>query len=136
LELSPYAGNRSVPLSQFPAIWQQNKAVGLYLAADSYRLANPNPHPVPLNENMTLSIKTTVYTAPSFLNLSQLVLSPQALPTYEHIGNWYHVRTKNGNTWLYVPNASLSHPVTNNPTPSNPTTPGNPTSSQPVTSRN
>ncbi len=33
IEIAPYVGPRPVPLSDFPDVWNKNKAVGLYLAA-------------------------------------------------------------------------------------------------------
>lgn len=39
-ELSPYVGNRPVPLSNFDRIWKQNYSVGLMLADEAYKNRN------------------------------------------------------------------------------------------------
>ncbi|WP_200894703.1 M14 family metallopeptidase, partial [Bacillus alveayuensis] len=39
-EVSPYVGERPVPLSNFPRIWQQNYSIGLMLADEAYRNRN------------------------------------------------------------------------------------------------
>lgn len=38
-ELSRYVGNANVPVSRFTRIWNQNRAVGLYVAQESAKLS-------------------------------------------------------------------------------------------------
>jgi len=38
IEISPYVGETSVPLSYFPSIWSENRAIGLYTANEGYKL--------------------------------------------------------------------------------------------------
>jgi murein tripeptide amidase MpaA len=42
-ELGNYAGNTHVPVSEYPAIWSQNKYVGLYVAQEGYKLYVKSP---------------------------------------------------------------------------------------------
>ena len=46
VEISPYVGETSVPLSYFPSIWSENKAVGLYTANEGYKLYMNKYNPV------------------------------------------------------------------------------------------
>ena len=39
-ELSPYVGNRPVPISNFDRIWRQNHSIGLMLAEEAYKNRN------------------------------------------------------------------------------------------------
>lgn len=38
IEIAPYAGQTHVPLKNFPKIWSQNQAVGLYTAQEGFKL--------------------------------------------------------------------------------------------------
>ncbi|WP_242611815.1 stalk domain-containing protein [Fictibacillus sp. BK138] len=67
-ELGNYAGNTHVPVSEYPAIWSQNKYVGLYVAQEGYKLYLKSPRYNP-EQKITVQIngKTFSYDENAYL---------------------------------------------------------------------
>lgn len=59
-ELGNYAGNTHVPVSEYPAIWSQNKYVGLYVAQEGYKLYVNSPRYEP-EQKITVKVNGELF---------------------------------------------------------------------------
>lgn len=68
-EISPYVGEKAVPLSYFSSIWDENRLVGLYVADEAYKLyVNKHPEEIYFDNhsiNDWSSIKNHEYLTPN-----------------------------------------------------------------------
>lgn len=99
IELGRFAGDTNVPLSAFDRIWNQNQAVPLYVASESYKLWLNKQKYIPLEGvRADLVKKTPLYT--KSMQKTNLVLSPQRVSVLGEKANWYLIKTYAGDMWI------------------------------------
>ncbi|WP_379155064.1 M14 family zinc carboxypeptidase [Paenibacillus sp. sgz5001063] len=100
IEIANYAGESSVPLSQFSSIWSENKQVGLYTAMQSYSLWLKKQKVQYLQQSMSLLGGTELY--PSIgASVGHTQLQPQKIHVIARKGDWYQVQAKEGLGWIH-----------------------------------
>ncbi|WP_432360485.1 M14 family zinc carboxypeptidase [Sporosarcina sp. UB5] len=98
-ELGRFAGETNVPLSAFDRIWQQNEAVPMYAATESYQLWLDKQKLVYLSDvRVDLLKKTPLYSKP--LKSANQTLNPQRVSVVGEKADWYLIRTAAGNMWI------------------------------------
>ncbi|MBT2641701.1 S-layer homology domain-containing protein [Bacillus sp. ISL-41] len=101
-ELSPYVGNRHVPQSNFPKIWDRNKTVGLWMAAKAGEIFPEKS--IYLSAKMKLDKSYTLYKSPSFDSITSNKIASEIVSAKRKQGNWYLIGTSFGDRWIYVSN--------------------------------
>lgn len=99
-ELGPYVGNRHVPQSNFPKIWDRNKTTGLWMAAKAGEIFPAES--VYLSAKMKLDKSYTLYTKPSFDSITSNKIASEIVSAKRKQGNWYQIGTSFGDRWIYV----------------------------------
>lgn len=98
-ELGKFAGQTNVPLSAFDRIWQQNEAVPMYAATESYQLWLNKQKLVYLSDVRVDVLKNTMlYTKP--LKPANQTLAPQRVSVVGEKADWYLIETEKGNMWI------------------------------------
>jgi g-D-glutamyl-meso-diaminopimelate peptidase len=98
IEISPYVGERHVPVSSFNKIWNENKSVPLALMD---RLVKEMPVKVEtINQPMTLFVQTALYTSPSAQSKTTTSLNPQSIHVTTKTGDFYRVKTWLGDRYI------------------------------------
>ncbi|WP_052087790.1 M14 family metallopeptidase [Paenibacillus wynnii] len=100
LEIAKYAGESSVPLSQFSRIWSENKEVGLYSAKQSYSLWLEKQKLQYLQQTMSLLAGTEFYTKIGAV-VGVTNLQPQRIQVSARKGDWYQVKGDIGVGWIH-----------------------------------
>ncbi|MCM3576482.1 S-layer homology domain-containing protein [Mesobacillus subterraneus] len=101
-ELSSYVGNRHVPQSNFPKIWERNKTTGLWMAAKAGEIFPEKS--IYLSAKMKLDKSYTLYKSPSFDSITSNTIASEIVSAKRKQGNWYQIGTSFGDRWIYVSN--------------------------------
>lgn len=107
-EISYYVGNRHVPLSVFPEVWERNHSIGLWSAAEAYNLKYKSKNEKEFTETLNLTRNHNLYSSSSFNVKPESVLTPQTVQAVAKYRNWYKIKTEAGMKWIVVPQ-SLDH---------------------------
>ncbi|UQZ35240.1 gamma-D-glutamyl-meso-diaminopimelate peptidase [Paenibacillus sp. PK3_47] len=100
VEIAPYAGESNVPLKQFGRVWNDNKNVGLYSAAQSYSLWLAKQQVQYLQQSMDLLAGTELYAKIGSTN-GGVPAGPQSLQVIARKGDWYQVQADEGLGWIH-----------------------------------
>ncbi|MFF2908756.1 M14 family zinc carboxypeptidase [Paenibacillus sp. NPDC057934] len=100
IEIARYAGEGSVPLSEFNRIWSENKEVGLYSAKQSYDLWIGKQKVQYIQKTMSLLAGTELYFKIGAKE-SIAAVPPQEIKVIASKGDWYQVSTQQGNGWIH-----------------------------------
>ncbi|MCA1064573.1 M14 family zinc carboxypeptidase (plasmid) [Rossellomorea sp. AcN35-11] len=101
-ELAVSVGDREVPLSAFPSIWDRNKTIGIWLGAETY--TNNLQPPEPSAKKIILDEEFLTYSKPSFFDIDKTIIKPGTYAVTEEINNWYRIVTPFGEKWILHPN--------------------------------
>jgi g-D-glutamyl-meso-diaminopimelate peptidase len=100
-EIGIKPGEDNLPVSAFPTIWQQNKAMGLYIANEGYQLWQQKVPVKKIDTQVTLvEPVNAIHDSPSNPT-TYCYLSPQTVHAFEQQGNWFHIDTWLGDKWIY-----------------------------------
>lgn len=100
IEIARYAGEGSVPLSEFSRIWAENKSVGVYSAQKSYDLWLAKQKVRYVQKPMSLLAQTELYFTIG-AKASIHMLPPQDLKVTAIKGDWIQVASKQGTGWIH-----------------------------------
>jgi len=101
LELGGYQEDTSLPLRTFPGIWGKNQDIGLYIAAEGYKLWRERPAMVKANENIQLLETAKLYNRPDEAYPVGAELSGK-VTTEAKLGDWYRISTWLGAKWIHL----------------------------------
>lgn len=100
IEIGDYAGERSLPLSQFNTIWNENREVGLYTALRTYNLWLGKQKVQSVSQSLSLLGETSLYSYPG-AKIAISSVSPQVLAITAQKGDWYEVSSDMGTGWVH-----------------------------------
>ncbi|QGQ95650.1 gamma-D-glutamyl-meso-diaminopimelate peptidase [Paenibacillus psychroresistens] len=99
-EIGRKLGEDELPLSSFGGIWGQNKAVGLYLANEGYKLWKAKNPVTKVALNVTTFENTPLYN--DVTGVTYKSMEPQKVMAFEKSGeHWFHIHTSTGDHWIY-----------------------------------
>jgi g-D-glutamyl-meso-diaminopimelate peptidase len=99
-EMGDKPGEDNLPLSAFPTVWEQNKAVGTYIASEGYKLWEAKNPVKKVDTKLTVVDKIPLYDSPTMVT-AYFDLLPQTVQAFEQQGKWYHIHTWLGDKWIY-----------------------------------
>ncbi|TBL77490.1 gamma-D-glutamyl-meso-diaminopimelate peptidase [Paenibacillus thalictri] len=107
-ELGPYQVETELPLWTFTDIWDENQAIGLYLASEGYKLWHER-YPVEwANTNIQLLEPVPLYNRPDASFPVGAQLNGAKLTADARLGDWYRIPTWLGPKWVRLnPSAYL-----------------------------
>ena len=101
IEIGDYSGEKPLALSQFNAIWSENKLVGLYAAKTSYDLwLDKQQVQDDVETVLDLLSDSVLYLYPGSKE-TLAALSPQSLTVSARKGDWYQVAGDAGSGWIH-----------------------------------
>lgn len=93
VEIAPYVGETSIPLSYFPSIWNENKVIGLYTANEGYKLYMKKYSPVKsaatkkVNDAFLTSKSLRSYHTNKIKRMSDVTVSTSFMNIYNKTGS-------------------------------------------------
>lgn len=106
-ELGPYQVEDSLPLWTFTEIWEQNEELGLYLAAEGYKLWQKR-YPVEfVDQKLQIFGDVQLYNRASGSFPTGAWIHGSKMTSDAQLGNWHRVSTWMGPKWVYLTPASF-----------------------------
>ncbi|WP_158606830.1 M14 family zinc carboxypeptidase [Paenibacillus ginsengarvi] len=99
-ELGTYQEENELPLWTFGELWEENKEVPLYLAAEGYRLWLERYPIEQMEEQIQLLGEVQLYNRPSESSPVGATLKDAKLKANARLGQWYRVSTWLGPKWI------------------------------------
>ncbi|RUT35998.1 gamma-D-glutamyl-meso-diaminopimelate peptidase [Paenibacillus zeisoli] len=114
-EIGIKEGETNLSVSVFDSEWKLNKKIGLWIADEGYRLwlkKNQAKQAVQeFHKDITISELKQLFNSNNFISGTVGTIRPQTLTATAKSGNWYKVKTDQGEKWLYDKNAVVREPA-------------------------
>ncbi|WP_217560672.1 M14 family metallocarboxypeptidase [Paenibacillus sp. GbtcB18] len=101
-EIGRYAGEGSLPLSEFPRIWTENRELGLFAAQQGFELWKERIPVEYKSFDLILTEPLPLYSEADSRNKTGASLTAQPLKADARLGNWFRVDTWLGKSWIHV----------------------------------
>ncbi|MEK8129039.1 M14 family zinc carboxypeptidase [Paenibacillus filicis] len=101
-ELGTYQEETELPLWTFTGIWEENQKLGLYLAAEAYKLWHERYPVEKVEENIQLLESVQLYNRPNESFPVGAKLDGAKVIADARLGDWYRVPTWLGPKWVHI----------------------------------